>query len=912
MATKIDLGIIITSLNKSGPGLNNAARDVRRLDDAAKNATRNYRIFQAVVGGVLVQRSIELGQSFLETAGALQALQIRLAGVVGGASKANEVFGSLNEKFGAAPFDLTKIADGFVRIASSGLELKKVSDLTDAIVNAVAAFGGGTQELERVFIGFSQVIGKGTLQMEELRQQIGEQVPSALRLMANEAGLSTAEFIQQVSRGMVSGERAVQLFTDASKKYFGDFAKNMSSTIGGSMTRVVSVFNKAISDLIERTTFGARIAIIFNDIADKVKLFIDSLDEADVENFFNVLEALRASSEKMLKAVSDLAPALVALFSGALAVINAMPQDMIEGGIIGRFFFGKSGFAIGAIIGGLSKYVAAGLAEIANQLGVFSDDELRGFIEQMQTKGIFGGIAEDLTAFSQGTTAASMGLRGMQDEISETQERTRALANSVKALDPNYGFGTAAQKAFSELETMLERTRARADGALLPFLDDVTRSEDRIRKLSGAFSAEMARIKELSAKGTLTANEAKELDELQRNMAVVNATVSEIRANVGLAASREIVKFNDGIQDTITKLSLAIDVFGRGAESDELSQSIARINERATTYVERLQDALDKSIALNEVTGAQGEQIKKIHSLIEATNVGREQAIAKAKALYAVETDIFRLTSSNEQLRMRQQLLDIQREMNDNIMFGITQGTTGGKLALDIDNQRRQMMIELNDIQSQLLEKQNELTQTADPERRASIEMTVDSLQQLGDATRTAMNELSVQAALEKELWTSVGSAVESSLGSAIQGIITGTKTWKQVGLDLFNSLTKAASDYIAKLLLMKVLGSAVGFADGGVFSGSIKVKPFANGGIIGGPTLFGLAGEAGSEAIMPLERVGGKLGVRATGANDGGPVNLYLSAIDTQTGIEFLFKHKSDITTILRRGNNLNQGLNR
>ena len=69
-----------------------------------------------------------------------------------------------------------------------------------------------------------------------------------------------------------------------------------------------------------------------------------------------------------------------------------------------------------------------------------------------------------------------------------------------------------------------------------------------------------------------------------------------------------------------------------------------------------------------------------------------------------------------------------------------------------------------------------------------------------------------------------------------------------------------------------KVFG-AFGFASGGAFSHG-RVIPFASGDIFSKPTLFpmangmGLMGEAGSEAIMPLTRIGGKLGVRAIGAD--------------------------------------------
>jgi TP901 family phage tail tape measure protein len=63
--------------------------------------------------------------------------------------------------------------------------------------------------------------------------------------------------------------------------------------------------------------------------------------------------------------------------------------------------------------------------------------------------------------------------------------------------------------------------------------------------------------------------------------------------------------------------------------------------------------------------------------------------------------------------------------------------------------------------------------------------------------------------------------------------------------------------------------------ANGGVFSGG-RVTPFAGGAIVSQPTYFpladdkwGLMGEAGEEGILPLERRGGKLGVRASGGGD-------------------------------------------
>jgi hypothetical protein len=81
-------------------------------------------------------------------------------------------------------------------------------------------------------------------------------------------------------------------------------------------------------------------------------------------------------------------------------------------------------------------------------------------------------------------------------------------------------------------------------------------------------------------------------------------------------------------------------------------------------------------------------------------------------------------------------------------------------------------------------------------------------------------------------------------------------------------------------------------------------------GGIISGPTTF-LAGEAGKEAIMPLANVGGKLGVRMAGGG-GDTYNINISAIDTQSGMQFLIKNMDTITGGLSKSTMLNRGTNR
>jgi phage-related minor tail protein len=80
------------------------------------------------------------------------------------------------------------------------------------------------------------------------------------------------------------------------------------------------------------------------------------------------------------------------------------------------------------------------------------------------------------------------------------------------------------------------------------------------------------------------------------------------------------------------------------------------------------------------------------------------------------------------------------------------------------------------------------------------------------------------------------------------------------------------------------ILGPLAPFAAGAGFAQG-RVMPFASGGIVSGPTAFpmrgdrtGLMGEAGPEAILPLQRgADGRLGVAAAGAG-GRPVSVTIN----------------------------------
>lgn len=97
---------------------------------------------------------------------------------------------------------------------------------------------------------------------------------------------------------------------------------------------------------------------------------------------------------------------------------------------------------------------------------------------------------------------------------------------------------------------------------------------------------------------------------------------------------------------------------------------------------------------------------------------------------------------------------------------------------------------------------------------------------------------------------------------------------------------------------------SATGYANGGVFANS-KAIPFARGGVVTAPTAFGFSnqlgvmGEAGPEAVMPLQRgPDGKLGVASSGGGASQSIVFNVQASDAAS----FRKSEAQITALLAR----------
>lgn len=174
-----------------------------------------------------------------------------------------------------------------------------------------------------------------------------------------------------------------------------------------------------------------------------------------------------------------------------------------------------------------------------------------------------------------------------------------------------------------------------------------------------------------------------------------------------------------------------------------------------------------------------------------------------------------------------------------------------------------------------------------------------------GESFERELSDVSVELERIRDLGTGVANTLTRSLrGAILEGRSLRT---------LLGDIARAFADIALKAAL-KPLGNLVSGAMENTFAGFNPalggVTPFAKGGVIASPGYFpmpgrwGLAGEAGPEAILPLRRGSdGRLGVATEGGGAGINVTFNVTASDARSFVQAEAEVSAMLLRAVRRG---------
>ena len=224
---------------------NLADKALKKLDAKVGDNFRNVGNYRNAVNKLsyaLGQMGLAFGvfeglRYFVDAQVQLNTLQLSLRAV----SKSTEEYignfefaSDVSRKYGQ---DINQIVDTYKNfIAStneSNVSLARRKELYEQIIKAGSTLALSNDDIEGTLRAVGQIFSKGTLQSEELRQQLGERLPGAFNIMAKAIGVSEVELNKMLKDGVVLAEDVMPLFGKELEKQFGTGSANKLKTLGG-------------------------------------------------------------------------------------------------------------------------------------------------------------------------------------------------------------------------------------------------------------------------------------------------------------------------------------------------------------------------------------------------------------------------------------------------------------------------------------------------------------------------------------------------------------------------------------------------------------------------------------------------------------------------------------------------------
>lgn len=238
MAGKLSFSIAINLLTE------NFKRGTSSVKSAFRSMQAQILTFAAAMGFAGVSLSnffSQLIQVARETSKAVTALK-NVSGSTAQFADNLRYTTQLAQKYGVYVNDLTSNYAKFTAAASiAGMTMADQRKLFESLSRAAAGFGMSADDTNGMFLAVTQMMGKGKIQAEELRGQLGERLPIAMQAMAKAAGTTVAGLDSIMKKGQLLSAEVLPKFADA----LNEMLPNVDTdNIETSLNRLKNAFQK--------------------------------------------------------------------------------------------------------------------------------------------------------------------------------------------------------------------------------------------------------------------------------------------------------------------------------------------------------------------------------------------------------------------------------------------------------------------------------------------------------------------------------------------------------------------------------------------------------------------------------------------------------------------------------------------
>lgn len=197
----------------------------------------------------------------------------------------------LSQRLGLNVLSMTQAYKLFYASSTqAGLSADATREIFTSVAEASSTLKLSQEDTSGVLLAFSQILGKGKVQAEELRGQIGERLPGAFAIAARSIGVTEQQLNKMLQQGQVISADFLPKFAAELKKTFGNGGEEVEG-LQASINRLSNRFTALVADnqsglagfftmIIDFATSGIN---VINGLADAVKYLANSTSLPGIE-----------------------------------------------------------------------------------------------------------------------------------------------------------------------------------------------------------------------------------------------------------------------------------------------------------------------------------------------------------------------------------------------------------------------------------------------------------------------------------------------------------------------------------------------------------------------------------------------------------------------------------------------------
>lgn len=299
-------------------------RALKKLDGSVGDNFRSVGNYEKALGGLknafmqlgIAFGAVDIAKYFIGTQVKLDSLKLSLQNVTDSTKEYQASFAFLKGislSYGQDLLSLVSTYKNFIASTNeSNLTLAERKRIYESIVKAGSALALSNDDVQGTLRAVQQMFSKGTVQAEELRQQLGDRLPGAFGLMAKAVGVSEAELGKMMKNGEVLTDEVMPRFAVLLEEQFGKKASKNLQTLNGSFnvlrTNLTLYFDRAQSNVGLNRLLSSAILLL----AKNIKFLINNLVDLGVA--FTSYKLLALSATVVTKGLEQ---GFVGLFKGA-------------------------------------------------------------------------------------------------------------------------------------------------------------------------------------------------------------------------------------------------------------------------------------------------------------------------------------------------------------------------------------------------------------------------------------------------------------------------------------------------------------------------------------------------------------------------------------------------------------------